>query len=477
MLGQEETNLNQKETSQNDDNAIIIEPNDNNATDYHPDDIQSQIQLTGIEGLPHHLLSEMKTNIGVTVEELSRKHIVLLIFLRYFGCVFCQKSVVQIVSCLSNLIKLNCVPVFVHQESKEEADEFFSEKGMPKPLIKLEKKEDKEITVNNQALTSETVSVTFEKSARSKLMKQFLRVEDPEGTYYYKQFGVVPSATKMVTFTSTLDAFKLSLTEGYKLTPDASKKADRDQLAGSFIVAHGRIVNQFVTHSASKIPDFLELLLDVEGKGSDNLFDLLSISDDSSTNDEESIDKEEIVPEFVETSQVNLVERKNMKKLLQNYPMARKLASLPKEVMKMKDKRSFSCTSAQIDLSCTISLEESLINPQYRKVFKLFAAKIYAIESLLFWEHATAYQKLKTLKKRRQLAQYIIDTYLNSDSMLEINISSAMKKRVLSTFEKEGAIPELFDDVKVSMEGDAIKDSFLRFVESELYDQRIRKAK
>ncbi|EFC38397.1 predicted protein [Naegleria gruberi] len=90
--------------------------------------------ISGLNGLPHHLLETMITNIGVSVADLSKKHVVLLVFLRYFGCVFCQRSIVDIVNSLSSLIKLNCIPVFVHQESEQEADEFFSRAGMPKPL-------------------------------------------------------------------------------------------------------------------------------------------------------------------------------------------------------------------------------------------------------------------------------------------------------------------------------------------------------
>lgn len=58
----------------------------------------SNNNISGLNGLPHQLLETMITNIGVSVADLSKKHVVLLVFLRYFGCVFCQRSIVDIVN-------------------------------------------------------------------------------------------------------------------------------------------------------------------------------------------------------------------------------------------------------------------------------------------------------------------------------------------------------------------------------------------
>lgn len=253
--------------------AIVVKESSSTPTTTEIQPSSSSDFIRGLDGLPHHLLSEMKTNIGVSVEELSHKHVVMLVFLRYFGCVFCQKSIVEVVNSLQALIKLNCVPVFVHQESSLDADEFFSEKGMPLPMIKAEKLADKEIEAQQKKETEATPQHTnASMHARSEMMKQFLRVADPEGNYYYKQFGVKPGASTSVTIKATFESIKLSLTEGFKLTPRVGEGVSRDQLFGTFVVAHGKIVNQFVPDSASVVPDFIELLLDLEGKSSDNSF-------------------------------------------------------------------------------------------------------------------------------------------------------------------------------------------------------------
>lgn len=46
--------------------------------------------------------------------------------MRHFGCCFCKATVDDIRKLFPTLIKLNTIPVFVHMESKEEAEKFFN---------------------------------------------------------------------------------------------------------------------------------------------------------------------------------------------------------------------------------------------------------------------------------------------------------------------------------------------------------------
>lgn len=72
------------------------------------------------------ILEKMVTNTGVTVLQLSKKHKILLIFLRYFQCAVCKATIDDVKNIFPTIIKMNAIPVFVHMESKAIADKFFS---------------------------------------------------------------------------------------------------------------------------------------------------------------------------------------------------------------------------------------------------------------------------------------------------------------------------------------------------------------
>nr|CAG4709673.1 unnamed protein product [Naegleria fowleri] len=495
----------------------------------------------GLDHAPHHLLSEMMTNIGVSVADLSKKHVVLLIFLRYFGCVFCQRNIVEVVNCLSSLIKFNCVPVFVHQESEEEANKFFSEEGMPQPLKVADHEEEKlqnshrssagsihdeENTLNNNGKESHRLT-HLPLHSRAELMKKFLRVSDPEGNYYYQKFGIKTSSMSDFSgnIKTILETIRLSVTQGYKMSSNLSERASRTQLAATFVVAHGKIVNQYFNETAYVVPDVLEILLDLEGKSSDNVFELLQhVEEEKVTSDLEenkvcsfmdaSSHTKEHEDQSISTSKKaspSMVS--HIKELEQNFPTAKNIlggtnpsfttmttatttgtarttttmttTNTNKKKYKTNKESSSSClfrgshnrNSTQMDPSKLLTLEKVLLNDDYRKVFKLFAAKLYAVESLLFWEQATRYQNTSNEKTREKAARVIIDTYLDPNSPLEINTSSTMKHLVLNRYEKEGCVIHLFDELIRNMESDSIMDTYLRFLESDLCKEKILKNK
>ena len=415
-------------------------------TNDNSDNASVQEVVIGLSGLPHHLLPEMKTNVGVSVAELSQKHVVLLVFLRYFGCVFCQKSVVEIVNSLSSLIKLNCVPVFVHQETTEEADVFFSEMGMPRPLRRDDEKNPTQI---------------MSSSGHADIVKKFLRVADPENKYY-KAFGVKSSSAGDIkgNINVVLETMRLALTEGYSPVKGPTETASRTQMAATFVAAKGKIVNQLLLDKVTTIPDFLEVLLDVDGKSSDNIYDLL--------------EKSNMVKEEQVVNSATL-------EVQQMFPVLPKWSKPVTETKKEnKETSKFSCFSAPreaTESSKDMTLQEILADTHIRKIFKCFAAKIYAVESILFWEQVSLYQKVKYDDQRQILADSIIKTYLDPKSLLEINTSSAHKTRLFNLLRDEGPVPHLFDDMQKNMELDTLADTYARFIESDMYEVRVLKKK
>ena len=61
---------------------------------------------------------------GETIGSLSKNHKVLLVFLRTFECAFCKQRLALHADLIQELIKANCVPVFVHMEDADTAENF-----------------------------------------------------------------------------------------------------------------------------------------------------------------------------------------------------------------------------------------------------------------------------------------------------------------------------------------------------------------
>jgi len=59
-----------------------------------------------------------------TLHSLSLRHTVLVIFLRPFACAFCKQKIALAGDLFEDFMKLNTVPVFVHLEDKDTAENF-----------------------------------------------------------------------------------------------------------------------------------------------------------------------------------------------------------------------------------------------------------------------------------------------------------------------------------------------------------------
>jgi hypothetical protein len=64
------------------------------------------------------------TSYGKTLSELSQEHTLVLFFIKWFGCPLCQEVIYQIGHLLPSLLKLNTIPVIVHQQKDEAAESF-----------------------------------------------------------------------------------------------------------------------------------------------------------------------------------------------------------------------------------------------------------------------------------------------------------------------------------------------------------------
>jgi NMD protein affecting ribosome stability and mRNA decay len=94
----------------------------------------------------------------LSVAQLSEQHKVLLVFLRFFQCPFCQATIAKVALNYKTLIQLNTIPVFIHQETEEYAMDYFANH---EPFKKFQP-----------------------------IVSQFLRVSDPSGRELYSQFNL-----------------------------------------------------------------------------------------------------------------------------------------------------------------------------------------------------------------------------------------------------------------------------------------------
>jgi len=73
------------------------------------------------------ILSNMKTNIGKSLKEISDEKPVLLVFLRHFGCVFCKEAMDDLSALKKELEDKNFKLVFVHMAEDKVAQEYLHE--------------------------------------------------------------------------------------------------------------------------------------------------------------------------------------------------------------------------------------------------------------------------------------------------------------------------------------------------------------
>jgi len=118
------------------------------------------------------------------------------------------------------------------------------------------------------------------------------------------------------------------------------------------------------------------------------------------------------------------------------------------------------------------NINDILNDKELRAEFKIFVINEYSVENLLFVENVEVYQS-SDIERRRELSGKIISTFLNDNSLMEVNINKELKSRVIDILSKEGPIPELFDCVVNELKLTVLSDSAIRFMQSRTIDKKI----
>ena len=162
-------------------------------------------------------IKELKTDQGISVETMSHEGLVMLIFLRHFGCVFCREALKEV--------------------KKERSN--WEEKGIKVVLI-----------------------YPADKASGHKYLSQFdlldiQSISDPS-CIIYEEFGLGKGSMSQLFGLKTF--FRGFETTVKGILPVLQQVGDGFQMPGIFIIHEGEIRDSYIHKSASDKPNYAELI-------------------------------------------------------------------------------------------------------------------------------------------------------------------------------------------------------------------------
>lgn len=162
-----------------------------------------------------NILSEMITNTGVSLKEMSVKQPILLVFLRRFGCTFCREALDDLSKIRPEIEAKGVKVVFIHMSDNEEAERYFKTYKLPNSLY----------------------------------------ISD-ESCRFYRAFGLVKGNLRQLFGLSVMmRGFKLAMEKGYGI----GFIGDGFQMPGIFLVHNSKIINSYIHETAADKPNYFEI--------------------------------------------------------------------------------------------------------------------------------------------------------------------------------------------------------------------------
>lgn len=159
----------------------------------------------------------MRTSNGSDVLALSDDGLVLLIFLRHFGCVFCRQSLVDLSSRKEIFAEQKVTPVFVHMTDALTAEGYFEKYGLA----------------------------------------GCIHVSDPECAFYLA-FGLVKGRfSQLFGLKNAVQGFEIA-TKG--IYPTLTQVGDGTQMPGMFMISNGKVEQSFIHKYAADKPNYDQLI-------------------------------------------------------------------------------------------------------------------------------------------------------------------------------------------------------------------------
>lgn len=172
--------------------------------------------MTEVNSEFEQLFEEMRTSEGETLQALSHKQPVLLIFLRHFGCTFCREALADISKERQRIENLGIKIVFVHMTEDSIAERYFSRYDL----------------------------------------EGATHISDPEKRYY-QSFGLLRgSFNQLFGLQTWIRGFSAGVMSGHGIGPQLG---DGFQMPGVFVIYKNEIQGSFIHKMASDRPDYFEL--------------------------------------------------------------------------------------------------------------------------------------------------------------------------------------------------------------------------
>lgn len=109
------------------------------------------------------LMERVKVQSGSSLADLSKKHRVVLIVIKFFGCPICQELIEKVAERFVMMLYSNTVPVICHQQKPETAQKFFSSHKNPfvRSLLycRIEKEDRDILGLYNAGISSHVLSL------------------------------------------------------------------------------------------------------------------------------------------------------------------------------------------------------------------------------------------------------------------------------------------------------------------------------
>lgn len=164
------------------------------------------------------VFEQMHTNTGQSLLEVTRQQLVLLVFLRPFGCTFCREALADISKIRKDIESQGVKIVFVHMaDSFEKADAYFQKYHL----------------------------------------EGCIHVCDPE-CKFYAAFGLSKgNLTQLLGLKTWIRGFSAGVLEMHGVGPHLG---DSFQMPGVFVLNDGHILDAYIHKSAGDRPDYMDLL-------------------------------------------------------------------------------------------------------------------------------------------------------------------------------------------------------------------------
>lgn len=158
-------------------------------------------------------LDKIYTNSGKSLQDISSDGVVMLVFLRHFGCVFCRDSLKDLSSKRQAFAQQGVDMVFVHMTDNDVADTYFDKFGL----------------------------------------EGATHISDPS-CQLYQDFGLLKgNFTQLFGLKTMIRGFEIAAKGIY---PTTKFIGDGFQMPGIFMLKNGKVTNSFIHKLAIDVPDY-----------------------------------------------------------------------------------------------------------------------------------------------------------------------------------------------------------------------------